>query len=308
MDVHLRELAARQYDVVAAWQLVEAGSTSRMVNHRVRERGWRRIHPGVYALTHAPLTRHQLWIAATLTAPGTVLSHASAAASVGFRPFKGRFETVTRPGSGGPRRHPGVLVFRSTTLDGNTTRHEGIAITTPARTLLDLAPELDAAATRRAFRELLRLKLATTEELLSTVARHPGMRGTLVLRQLGERCANLPYERTRSDAESLALEILHDAGVPPPRVNMRIAGEEADLAWPDWRRIIEIDGPQYHQFADEDARKQRRWESAGYVVRRISSDAVYDRPTALIELAPRPSGPRRAATGAPRPRSPRGRG
>ena len=53
--------------------------------------------------------------------------------------------------------------------------------------------------------------------------------------------------------------------------------EEADLAWPDLKRIIEIDGPQYHRFPEEDARKQGIWERAGFTVRRRPSDAVYRR-------------------------------
>ena len=75
-----------------------------------------------------------------------------------------------------------------------------------------------------------------------------------------------------------------------PRVNTRIAGEEADLAWPERRLIIEIDGPQYHHFPDEDTRKQRIWEAAGYTVRRIGSDVVYRQPARLIALV-RGSGP-----------------
>jgi very-short-patch-repair endonuclease len=68
-------------------------------------------------------------------------------------------------------------------------------------------------------------------------------------------------------------------------VNMRINGEEADLVWPSRKRIIEIDGPQYHRFPEEDARKQRAWEAADYTVRRIPSDLVYNRPELLIALA-----------------------
>ena len=48
--------------------------------------------------------------------------------------------------------------------------------------------------------------------------------------------------------------------------------------------IIEIDGPQFHQFPDEDARKQARWEAAGFTVRRIPSDQVYNDPNRLLEL------------------------
>jgi hypothetical protein len=285
MHVHLRELAARQDDIVAGWQLLAVGWTPRMVEHRVRAHGWRVVHRGVYALTRSPMTRRQRWIAATLTAPGTVLSHASAGALWGFRPCEGRYETVTRPGSGGSRRHGGVLVLRSTVLDGHTTRRRGIPVTTAARALIELAPQLDPKATGRAFREALRLKATSREQLRQTLDGHPGHRGTALLRELADRYASIPYGRTRSNAEARALEVLHDAGAEPPRVNTRVAGEEADLAWPGL--IVEIDGPDYHRFPEEDARKQRRWEAAGYTVRRLDSGSVYDRPERLIVLATR---------------------
>jgi very-short-patch-repair endonuclease len=244
------------------------------------------VHPGVYALTHAPLTARQRWIAATLITPDTVLSHASAAACWGFRPFEPPFETVTRPGSGGPRRVGGLLVARSKTLDGDVTRHEGIAITTAERTLVDLAPYLAAGPLGRAFREAQRLRAATAQGLRSTLSRHRGRRGTRLLEELSRRYSQLPYDRARSDAESRALELLHDARIAPPRMNTRIAGEEADLAWPAHRLVVEIDGAQYHQFRAEDVRKQRTWERAGYRVRRIDSEVVYRQPARLIALAP----------------------
>ena len=57
MDVHLRALAAGQYDILAAWQLMAAGATRRMIDHRVETHGWRVVHRGVHALTNAPLTQ-----------------------------------------------------------------------------------------------------------------------------------------------------------------------------------------------------------------------------------------------------------
>lgn len=281
----MRHLAAGQDDVVAAWQLLAVGFSRRMVDDRLHRRGWRLVHPGVYALTNAPLTRRQRWIAATLTTPDSVLSHASAGACLGIRPFDAVFETVTRPGSGGPRRLGGVLVSRSTSLAGDVTRHGGIRVTTTARTLIDLAPHLAPRATGKAFREALRLKVTSMQQLRATLRRHRGRRGTRLLGDLLRRYATLPYHRTRSDAESRALELLYDAGVEMPRANTIIAGEEADLAWPHRRLIVEIDGPQYHQFRAEDSRKERRWEAAGYTVRRIGSDAVYRQPERLIVLA-----------------------
>lgn len=200
-----------------------------MIDHRLRQRGWRVVHPGVYALTTAPLTRRQLWIAATLTTPDSVLSHARAAAFWEIRPFEASFETVTRPGSGGPRRLGSVLVCRSKQLDGHVTCHDGIRVTTPVRTLIDLAPHLNARALRKTFREALRLETTTRQQLVATLSRHRGRRGTRLLDDLATRYPSVAYHRTRSDAEARALELLHDAGVAPPLANTRIAGEEADL-------------------------------------------------------------------------------
>src|SRR2546421_11977007 len=277
MDDHLRRLATKQYDLVAGWQLLGASWTKRMVKHRVQPHRWRVVPRGVYALNNAPLTRQQLWMAATLTSPNSFLSGASAGACFGFRPWRGSFEVITRPGTGGPRRLGRVLVRRSLTLDGDVTRHHGIPILTAARALIDLAPHLRDKGTRRAFREALRLKVTTRERLAETLARHEGRPGTPLLADLTARYGHLPYQRTRSDPESRALELVTDASLPMPLVNTRINGEEADLAWPDRKLIIEIDGPQYHRFPEEDARKQALWERAGYAVRRVSSEAIYHR-------------------------------
>jgi hypothetical protein len=254
-----------------------------MVEQHARDHRWRRIHSGVYALTQSPLTREQLWVAATLTAPETFLSHASAGEHYGIWSFPGRYETVTRRGSGGPRRFGDVLISRSATLE--TTVRAGIPITAPERTIIDLAAHADPA---RMLREALRLKLTTPFLLAVSLEKHRTRRGTSRLRQLNDRYSGIPYSRTRSNAEAKALEILHDAGAEPPLVNIRINGEEADMSWPARRRIIEIDGPQYHQLPPEDERKQHAWAAAGYVVHRIPSDLVYNDPARLTALAMAP--------------------
>jgi very-short-patch-repair endonuclease len=267
--------------------LVARGWTRHRIQWSAKRRQWQTVHEGVYALTQAPLTRRQRWIAAALSAPGTYLTRPSAGACWGFRPWEDDFETVVRLGSGGPERIGDLVVFRSKTLIGDVGALDGIPITTAPRTVIDLAPDLSHTAVGKMFRESLRLRTTTTRDLAATLRRHRGRRGTRLLWELTERYASLPYSRCRSDAEARALEILHDAYISPDRVNRHIAGEEADLIWDRGRRIIEIDGPQYHQFADEDLRKQARWERAGYTVGRIPSTDVFENPDALIELASR---------------------
>jgi len=268
MDV--RQLAAGQADIVAGWQLRRLGWTRWQVERRVFEHRWRVVHPGVYALTQAPLTRRQSWWAATLSAPGTALGVASAGACWGFRPWEGAFEVVVRQGSGGPRRLGGLLVMRTSRME--TTTGDGIRITTPERTLIDLAAQLPARAIAKATREAIRLRCTTASSLLDALSKHPGRRGSKQLRELAERYKGLPIARSRSDAESRALE-----SVEGFELNVKVGGEEADLVDRERRLIIEIDGPQYHLFPDEDARKEAAWREAGYEVRRISSDDVFSR-------------------------------
>lgn len=87
------------------------------------------------------------------------------------------------------------------------------------------------------------------------------------------------------------METLRDARHPLPKLNVRIAGEEADLSWARWKLIIEIDGGPFHLDVGEDARKQSLWERAGWTVRRIDADRVYEDPERLLSLARDPNVP-----------------
>ena len=281
------ELAARQFNRVSRQQLRDLGLTERAIEFRLERGQFVAVEEGVIAI--APVLEHDdwgRWMGATLTSPGTVLSHFSAAAAWGFWDRARPVEMVTRPGNGGPRRHGGVLVFRSSTLAGECTELQGIPITSVPRTVVDLAPRISERALARVVRDVVRVHLTTVSELADAVGRHRGRRGSRRLALALARYTGLPIERARSGAEVRALEVLRDAGRPAPRLNERVAGEEADLSWASERIIVEIDGGPFHLDVGEDARKQACWEQAGWTVRRISSDDVYERPTALLALAP----------------------
>jgi hypothetical protein len=284
MDVRLLSLAERQRDLVAAWQLRRLGWTWAMVEQHARDWHWHRVHQGVYCLSYSPLSVEQRRMAATLSAPRTFLAHYSAGAHYGIWRFDAGYETVVRPGNRGRERSDGLLVRYSTTLRGNVGVFHGVPITSPERTLIDLAANADPA---RPLREARRLKLTTPYSLAVSLERHQKRRGTTQLKRLNDHYAGIPYSRCRSDAEAKALEILHDAGNSPDDVNTAVNGAEADLIYKGEKLIVEIDGPQYHQISAEDARKEALWREAGYTVRRISSDDVYNRPELLIRAAGR---------------------
>jgi len=286
-DVQIVELAGRQFNRGSRQQLIALGLTDMAIAHRVTAGRLLAVEVGVFAIP--PVLKHDIWgrwMAATLTAPDSVLSHLSAGAAWGLLSPRGRFEIITRPGSGGPRRHGGVRAFRSTTVDEDRTELRGIPITNVPRTLLDLTRSVSRKALARATREAVRLELSTLPELGDSLGRYRGRRGTGILAATLARYAGLPLERARSGAEIRALEILREAGRSLPRLNVDIAGEEADLSWPAVRLIVEIDGGPFHLDVGEDARKRQAWESAGWRVRRISSDDVYEHPQHLLALAP----------------------
>jgi hypothetical protein len=286
-DARVVELARGQFNRISRLQLVELGLTDAAIAHRVTSGRLVSVEEGVFAV--APVLDHDdwgKWMGATLTAPRSVLSHVSAATAWGVWSLPRQFETVTRPGSGGPRRHGGVLVFRSSTLEGECTELRDIPITSVPRTLLDLARSLSERALARALREALRLELTTMPALGDALGRYHRRRGSRRLAAAVARYAGLPVERARSGAEIRALETLRTADRPLPQLNRRIAGEEADLSWPGARLILEIDGGPFHLDVGEDARKQARWEAAGWAVSRLPSEDVYERPERLLSLAP----------------------
>ncbi len=268
--------------------MLALGYSQMAITHRLRSGRLFQVEQGVFAL--APPLDHDewgAWMAATLTSPESLLSHISSAAARGFWSLARPFETVTRPGNGGPVRHGGVLVYRSITLDGDVEALEGIPITTVPRTLLDLARiGISERALARAMREAIRLKRTNIGAVTDFLIARKGLRGSRRLGTTLARYSGLPLERARSGAEVYALEILRDAGRPMPQLNHRIAGEEADLSWPRYRLIIEIDGGPFHLDVGEDARKQTIWEQSGWRVKRLNSDDVYERPHLLLALSP----------------------
>ncbi|HVP01709.1 MAG TPA: type IV toxin-antitoxin system AbiEi family antitoxin domain-containing protein [Solirubrobacteraceae bacterium] len=291
-DARVAQLAGRQFNRISREQLAALGLSRHAIAHRVGTGRLVIVEQGVFAIAPVlPYDDWGRWMGATLTSPGSALSHASAAAARGVWSLPREFEIVTRPGRGGPRRHGSVLVHRSTTLGADVEDLRGIPVTSVPRTLLDLASCTSASALARALREAIRLRCTSLEELGEHLGRARGRRGTRRLGDALARYSGLPLHRARSGAEVRALEVLRDAGRPVPGLNVRIAGAEADLSWPAQRLIVEIDGGPFHLDVGEDQRKQALWESAGWRVRRLESGSVYDEPWRLLALAPAPSVP-----------------
>lgn len=283
-NVHrIEDIASTQHGVLAYWQLIAAGWSADRAARALR--GLRRLHDGVAVTGAGPVTDIQRWWAATLTAPGSVLSRFSAGACWEMRWLETGMTAVTRVGRGGPRQYGTLRVHYSVDVAAHTVRRHGLLVTSPERTIIDLWPALEGNAPSRLLREGMRLRRTDAPKLLAALDLHSGRRGVATLRDTVAVYARLPLDRCRSDAEVEGLLVLDAAGVALPRVNERHEGEEADFSWPDRRLIIEIDGSAFHQDPLEDARKTRIWTLAGWQVRRTPAAAVYADPAHLVALA-----------------------
>jgi hypothetical protein len=117
----------------------------------------------------------------------------------------------------------------------------------------------------------------------------PRGRGVAQLRALVDEYEPLPCADARSDPEILAAALLTAAGFATPLINAVHAGGEADLSWLVRRLIIELDSAGFHPFPQHDRIKYERWERAGWTVRRLPTNDVYDHPDRLLALARQPT-------------------
>ena len=285
-DARLVSVAARQANRISRAQLELLGYSPDAIQHRLDRGRLSIVEQGVYGVAPVLDDDQGRLMTAVLTHPDSYLSHLSGVAAYGAWTLPRTFETITRPGSGGPRRHGGVLVFRSETLAGETTSLGPLSVTTPERTLLDLATSVSDRALARAFREIVRLGHTSSELVVDYLHARPGRRGRQRLLRTASAYAGLPLARARSGAEVRAMILLRDAGCEVPDLNRKVAGLEADLVWRRHRLIVEIDGGPFHLDVGEDARKADIWRAAGWRVERLPSDAVYDAPHLLLALAP----------------------
>lgn len=278
-------LAASQHGVVGRAQLVGAGLSRSAIEHRIAA-GWlHRLHRGVYAVGHRNVGADGHRLAAVLTCgPRAVLSHRSAAAHWGLRPSAGARIEVAVPSLGGRRPRDGLIVHRLGSLRGDqTTIHERVPITTPARTLFDIAGLLPRRPLERAVEEAERLRLFDLTQLESVLNANRGRVGSAALvAVLAEHRVGTTL--TRSELEERFLAICDELRLDRPLVNARLLGFEVDFLWRRQRLVVETDGHASHGTRaafERDRARDARLTAAGYRVVRFTHRRLRDEPTAV---------------------------
>jgi very-short-patch-repair endonuclease len=194
-------------------------------------------------------------MAAVLTCgPGAVISRESAGALWGILQRDSDQIFVSVPADS-TRGRPGISTQRRTLTASDVTRHQGIPLTSPACTLIDLGTRLNRDQLEAAINQADKLDLIDPETLraaLDQVAHRPGL--PTLLDTLDYRSFTL----SDSGLERLLLPIARRAGLGQPETQVYVNGFKVDFYWRDLGLIVETDGLRYHRTPAQQARDRIR--------------------------------------------------
>ncbi len=176
------------------------------------------------------------------------------------------------------------MLHRTTTLrEIDRAHHEGIPVTSPNRTLIDIAATLEPRRLERAVNEADRLSLTDPERLRTALNECPRAPGVGVLRKLLDRRT---FVLTDSELERRFIPIARQAGLGPPLTRQVLNGYRVDFYWPQLGLVVETDGLRYHRTAAQQTRDRERDQAhaaAGLTSLRFSHAQIRYEPARVCE-------------------------
>ncbi|MCP4964652.1 MAG: DUF559 domain-containing protein [bacterium] len=281
--------AASQHGVFSRTDAQSFGISDGVLRYRVGIGMYRQLAPGVYAVIGSVESVRQRISAAVKSMPSlAAVSHQTAAELWGLTDRGIRsIEVVTTRWDRVKRI--GVTVHESLDLMlEDIVHHDGLAVTSPARTVVDLGASnkwIVEAAFERGIRHGL-FTLAEVEQLLMRVARR-GRRGVGVIRPVIEKRRRWDTS-TESALEDDFRNLLDDEGIRPPQPQYVVKEADgrfvcrADFAYPLERLLIELDSEAHHldrMTFRRDRSKQNRAVVLGWTVLRYTWWDVHERPS-----------------------------
>jgi very-short-patch-repair endonuclease len=292
-DAIILSIARRQHGTVARWQLLAAGVTREAITTRLRDGRLRMIHQGVY-LVGAVQGEHSHAMAALLAFKlKAVLSHRTAASLWNLLPYPATAKAwVTIPPERSASR-PRIKAIRAILPPKDTRKRDGLRLTSPPRTVLDMASLLVEPGAPRGSEGLYELEWLITEaqfrgiasehELRDQLKRNPFKRGAPALRSV----LDLPGgpKRTRSKGERAMLRLLREHRIDGFETNAKIHGYEVDFLWRDEGVVVELDGYDGHSGRIAFERDRLKWASLsaqGLLVLPVTGRQIRNDPKGVI--------------------------
>jgi very-short-patch-repair endonuclease len=257
--------------------------SARAIEGRVERRTLHRIYSGVYKVGYRRINRKGRWMAAVLASgPGACLSHRSAARLWGLMSPGDEWAEVTCALGHRARRH-GIVAREAPVLDDERTVVDGIPVTSPFRTVFDLAAVLKLRELERAWHEAEVRGLRDRVSLPMLLERYPGRRGARNLRALLE--AGEPVGFTRNDFEEAFVAFVDANGLRRPRMNGTLALRgrifEIDALWEDERVAVELDSRSVHgtnKNFESDKQRDRILLAEGWRTMRVTWRQLQEEP------------------------------
>ncbi|MGH2973843.1 MAG: DUF559 domain-containing protein [Solirubrobacterales bacterium] len=212
--------------------------------------------------------------------PTALVSHGSAAALWGIQAWSGRIDVVVPYQVA--RNRPGISVHRRLELKPGHRQVDGIPVTDPITTLVDLATSALHARLERAIREADRLDLIDPETLRDALDSHSRQPGVGRLRSLLDSEA---FSLTDSQLERRFLRLVRGVGLPLPKTQAWLNGFRVDFYWPDLGLVVETDGLRYHRTASQqkkDLVRDQAHTAAGLTALRFTAAQVRFEPEQTI--------------------------
>jgi hypothetical protein len=269
MDSAIAKVAMRQHGLFTRAQAASVGFTESAMRQRLATGRWVRVAAGVYRIAGVPVTWTQRALAACLIAgPGAVVSHRSAAVLWGISGFRPGPLDITVP-VGRSGRNALARVHRS---DVDCVRRDGIPVTRPARTIADLARVVSGDLLEEAVDDALCRRLCRLDDLPAR-----GRLRTVLEAWNGEGLAD-------GVAEMRVVRRLLAAGLPQPVRQYEIWVDgvfvaRVDLAYPEYRLAIELDGFRWHAGRRpfrSDRLRRNRLEAVGWRLLETAPEDIGD--------------------------------
>jgi len=282
--------------IITTAELRAAGWSDRQISAAVQRGNLHSLSRGIYADGAAARERltwrggdQLLAIAAAMAVagPGVVVSHQSAAYlhSIDLLGASRPVDLTGRPERGWTIR-AGVKLHAMTLPASRITTFLRLPVTTPARTIVDLARTVEFRAGVVAADSALRKRLTTKQELRAVLAecsRWPGITRARAVVEFAD-------ERAESPLESIGRVAFRDCGLPPPELQVWLGGisepvGRVDFYWKQYRTIAETDGAAKYRNdprrVPEQLRRDQLLRNDGYELVHITWQQITETPQAV---------------------------
>ena len=270
-------IASSAHGVVARRELLDAGVSSKEIEHRLRTGALIREYPGVYRVGHrAPSVDARYMAAVKACGEGAVLSGLAGAYLRGLLKGSAPPPEVTAPGK---RRVRGVKTRRSREIEATTWR--GIPVTTVPRTLVDIAGDLSEEDLGSACHQAGVRFRTTPRQVAAALARRPKTAGASKLRRIISGDSRVIL----SKLEKRFLTVLREDGLDLPETNRPAGAHYVDCRWPEHKLTVELDSYRFHssRYAwEQDRRREREAYARGDQFRRYVWGDVFEEPEVML--------------------------